>query len=524
MLKKIRVVLAILFWTAITLLFLDFTGTLRHWLGWMAKIQFLPACLALNFGVIIALILLTFIFGRIYCSVICPLGVMQDAISWIHGKTKKKNRFRFHFSKENKWLRYGVLAAFVALIVAGATSIAYIIAPYGAYGRMVENLATPIYKYINNVLAHISEHYESYAFYSKEVWLKSLPTFIISVVMLVTITVLAWTGGRSWCNNICPVGTVLGSISRFSIFAPKINDDKCVGCGLCGKQCKSSCIDTVHHKIDTSRCVDCFDCIGACNSGAITFGPRNPFSACAATKQNEEAANVVGEKKEDEVDSGKRAFMLSTALIAGTAISKAQEFGGDGGLAPLEEKKKPQRETPVVPPGAVSLKHMASKCIGCQLCVSQCPNNVLRPSGSLMTLMQPEMSFERGYCRPECTRCSEVCPTGAILKITKEEKTAIHVGHAVVDNWVCVTSNGEKCGNCARHCPVGAIRMVANEFDPEGPRVPFVDEERCIGCGACEHLCPVRPLSAIHVEGNRVHHDERKDVQAIEENPQENQQ
>ena len=154
---------------------------------------------------------------------------------------------------------------------------------------------------------------------------------------------------------------------------------------------------------------------------------------------------------------------------------------------------------------------MARHCISCQLCVSVCPNDVLRPSSSLLNLMQPELSFDRGWCRPECTRCSEVCPAGAILKISREEKSAIHVGHAVVDIWTCVTANGESCGNCARHCPAGAIRMVQNEFDPEGPRTPSVNEERCLGCGACEYVCPVRPLSAIHVEGNVVHHDERNE-------------
>ena len=116
------------------------------------------------------------------------------------------------------------------------------------------------------------------------------------------------------------------------------------------------------------------------------------------------------------------------------------------------------------------------------------------------------MSFERGYCRPECTRCSEVCPTGAIKPITREEKTMQHVGHAVwiKDNCVVLT-DGVSCGNCARHCPTGAITMV----DYEGPngtvQVPAVDEIKCIGCGACENLCPARPFSAIYIEGNEMH-------------------
>ncbi len=258
-----------------------------------------------------------------------------------------------------------------------------------------------------------------------------------------------------------------------------------------------------------SLCVDCFDCIGACKESAISYGFRYVKKAKPASGT---PADAVDAKAADgSVDAGTRAFMLGTAMVAGSALAKAQDFGGDGGLALVEAKKKPERETRITPPGSVSLKHLADRCTGCQLCVSVCPNRVLRPSSDPAHFLQPEMSYEKGYCRPECTKCSEVCPTGAILKITKAEKTAIHVGHAVVDPWSCVTSNDESCGNCARHCPVGAIRMSQNEFNPDGVRVPVVNPERCIGCGACEYVCPVRPFSAIYVEGNSVHHDERRE-------------
>lgn len=146
-------------------------------------------------------------------------------------------------------------------------------------------------------------------------------------------------------------------------------------------------------------------------------------------------------------------------------------------------------------------------CTACQLCVSVCPNQVLRPSSDLTRLMQPEMSYERGYCRPECTKCAEVCPAGAIRPITKADKSAIQIGHAVwiKENCICITDDVE-CGNCARHCPVGAIQMVASDPEnPESRKIPVVNTERCIGCGACENLCPSRPFSAIYVEGHIMH-------------------
>ena len=139
--------------------------------------------------------------------------------------------------------------------------------------------------------------------------------------------------------------------------------------------------------------------------------------------------------------------------------------------------------------------------------MTHCPNDVLRPSGILLTLMQPTMSYERGYCRPECTRCSKVCPTGAIHPIDTAQKSSTQIGHAVWVKANCVILRDRvSCGNCARHCPAGAIMMVQlDPSDDTSPLVPAVDRAKCIGCGACEYLCPARPHTAIYVEGHEVH-------------------
>lgn len=492
MLRKTRITLAIVFYTIITLLFLDFTGTIHTWFGWMAKIQFLPAVLALNLGVIITLILLTVLFGRVYCSVICPLGVMQDIFAWL-GKKQKKNRYTY--SPAKNWLRYGMLGVFIVAMVAGFGGLAALIAPYSAYGRIVSNLLAPVWQWANNGLAYLAERADSYAFYETEIWIKSMPVLIVAAVTLVVLIVLAWRGGRTYCNTICPVGTVLGFISRFSLLKPVIDTDKCVNCNLCSKNCKSSCINIKDHKIDYSRCVACMDCIGKCNKGAIKYA-WSP-GCCSAKK----------DKCEKDVDSSRRAFISATAVLATTAAIKAQEKKVDGGLAVIEDKAIPNRKTPIVPPGALSARNFAQHCTACQLCVSACPNGVLRPSTDLEKFMQPEMSYERGYCRPECTKCSEVCPTGAIKLITKEDKSSTQIGHAVWRKKNCIPHrDGVQCGNCARHCPTGAIQMIPSvEGDPHSLRYPAVNVERCIGCGACENLCPTRPFSAIHVEGHERH-------------------
>jgi formate hydrogenlyase subunit 6/NADH:ubiquinone oxidoreductase subunit I len=194
-------------------------------------------------------------------------------------------------------------------------------------------------------------------------------------------------------------------------------------------------------------------------------------------------------------------------MAAGAATLKAQEMKVDGGLAAIENKKIPVRETRITPPGSRNAKNMSQHCPACQLCVSACPNQVLRPSSDFMTMMQPEMYYEKGYCRPECVKCSEVCPTNAIQKIDRVEKSSIQIGHAVWIRKNCVPLTDKvECDNCFRHCPTGAIQMVASDINnTESVKIPIVDAERCIGCGACENLCPARPFSAIYVEGHKRH-------------------
>ena len=499
MLRRIRTILALVVFVLITLLFLDVTGTLHRYFGWLASIQFWPALLALHVGVVAMLVVFTLVFGRIYCSVICPLGVMQDIISRLHG-IRKKNRFTY--SKEKRWLRYGVLVVFVASALAGVNAVVSLLAPYSSYGRIASSLMKPVYETGNNVLAAIAERFDSYAFYSVDVWMKSLPTLIVASVTLVVIAVLAWRGGRTYCNTVCPVGTILSFLARFSWLKVRIDGSKCVNCGLCTKNCKASAIDFKNHKIDYSRCVVCGDCIDKCNKGAIRLShslPRRDEQRQAS--QSSPTGGVEG--------AGRRSFLLGLA-VASTAAALAQEKKKvDGGLAAIEDKIAPKRLTPLTPPGSLSAQHFAQHCTACQLCVSTCPNGVLRPSTGLSTFMQPTMSYERGYCRPECTKCGEVCPTGAIKPITRAQKSATQIGHAVWLKKNCVPlTDGVECGNCARHCPTGAITMVPlDPNDEHSPKIPAVNEARCIGCGACENLCPARPFSAIYVEGHEVHRE-----------------
>ena len=497
MLRKIRIILAAVFFIGLTLLFLDFTGTLHAWLGWMAKVQALEAVLALNAIVIVALVVLTLIFGRIYCSVICPLGVMQDLFGWM-GKKAKKNRYTYSKAKNVLWGIFFVLTVISLLI--GFGNLAQLLAPYSAFGRIIVNLLQPIYIAGNNVLATIAERYDSYAFYHTDVLLRTLPRLGIAAVTLVVLAVLAWRNGRTYCNTICPVGYLLSLFARFSWMRIRFDADKCKNCSLCTKNCKASCIDFKNHKVDYTRCVVCGDCIESCKFGALRYDNQRLHNKANGVSENS------GTSEDQPLDTTKRSFLLATALATTAALAQEKKKV-DGGLAELVDKKAPERQTPVVPPGAQSLKNLQTRCTGCQLCMSVCPNHVLRPSTDLLHLMQPVMEFDYGYCRPECTRCSDVCPSGAIQPLDEVEKSSIQTGHAVVSPDHCISALGEsECGNCARHCPAQAIEMVPTDPDDDlSPSVPAVNEEACIGCGACEYLCPVRPISAIHVEGHEVH-------------------
>ena len=509
MLRKIRITLAVIFWVGITLLFLDFTGTAQAYLAWMAKLQFLPAVLALNVAVVVGLIVLTLLVGRIYCSVICPMGVMQDIIAWVSKrKLFRKNKRaklanKYSYSPTRRVLRALVLLLFLVLMIAGLNSLAIFLAPYSAYGRIATNLMQPLYLWANNGLAALAEHYDSYLFYSVDVWMRSAISLAIAVGTLLIVGILAWRGGRTYCNTICPVGTVLGYVSHFSLCGPVFDKDKCNGCRLCERNCKASCIDVANHHVDMTRCVSCGNCMALCPQGSMHLGSR--LSRLSSLSRQSSQSSLSSQSTPSSPD--RRAFVKGLALATTAATIDTVAKTVDGGLAAIEDKVNPERQTRLTPPGSLSVKHFSQHCTACQLCIAECPNQVLRPSDDLEHLMQPTMQFDRGYCRPECNRCSQVCPAGAIRPITIEERTAHQVGHAVWVKKNCLpVVDGVDCGNCARHCPTGAIEMVPLD-DNEEIWVPAVNEEKCIGCGACENLCPARPFSAIYVEGHETHRE-----------------
>lgn len=471
-LRALRIALACAFLLGITLLIVDAT-TVRPYLGWMAKLQFWPSILGVTLLSTSLILLLTLAVGRIYCSVICPLGVLQDLFirlgnaKWLKKAGKHFGANRFRPSEEMKVLRFTLLALFIVLSCFPITAVyAHFLEPYSLFGKAV---------------AAVTSSYYSWAAYG-----------VVAVLFLLVMG-MALLRGRLWCNTLCPVGTTLSIFSRFAVIRPVIDAEKCNGCQKCARNCRSECIDPETHKIDMSRCVDCFDCIGNCSQNAIQVKPyKSPIEVPSKSHQNE------------AVDTSRRKFLATTAVVAAAGAASAAVHTGDGGLAVIEDKKIPVRATGLRPAGSKSLKYFTDHCTACQLCVSACPQHVLRPSMDAAHFMQPEMQFDLSYCPPTCHACSDVCPTKAIHLDKPEDKAAVQIGHAVWIKENCVVLRDEvKCGNCERHCPTGAIIMVAQEGSDL--LIPAIDTEKCIGCGHCEYVCPSRPLSAIYVEGHETH-------------------
>ena len=362
--------------------------------------------------------------------------------------------------------------------------------PYGAYGRIVTHIFRPAYLAGNNLLEYIFSSAGNHTFYKVGIYGLGLFSTLIALATLIGIGLLAWRNGRTYCNTICPVGTLLGFISRYSIFRIQFDDSKCNSCGLCTMNCKASCINSKDKEVDYSRCVTCFNCVEACNRNAMHYAPYNRSKKTSI------------QQLQENIDESKRRFLSATIITATAATGLlAQKVA-----LPLDGKRSIKRNLPIVPPGGLRVDNLQEKCISCHLCVSKCPSHVIKPAFmeyGLGGMMQPRLYFEHGFCNYDCTVCTDVCPSGALLPITKEEKHRSQVGQVrfVRDNCIVYTDE-TNCGACSEHCPTQAVHMVPykNELT-----IPETDVSICVGCGGCEYVCPAIPHKAIYVEGLKKH-------------------
>ena len=459
----------------------------------LLRTQFVPAIVSLFTGSALAfiiLVLITILFGRVYCSFLCPLGIWQDMVIRLSDFTVKISnggkKPKKEYKKPHNILRYSILGI---CTIAFALSFTYPLAlldPYSNYGRIVTNVFGSVETLVNNLLAGIFPA----SFYTQQYASIGTAAFVWSIAFFMAVTLFSAFKGRLYCNTICPVGTLLGLFSGISLFKPAIDKDMCIKCGQCSRKCKGNCINLETKEIDITRCVACYDCMTACKRGGVKLVPtwfvkKGKQDSCNRNIENKERRNAI----------------IAMGGFAAAVAARKFAFPSNSNSTIIEENF-----TPIMPPGARNLAAFKDNCTACHACVAACPNNIIKPASfeyGLDGIMLPTLKYDKKYCSYGCNTCSQTCPHGALEHISLEQKQKTQIGLAVYDPINCVVVQDDvKCGACSRNCPAGAIEMKENPVVP-GQFLPQVDPSLCIGCGACENACPGLP-KAIVVKGKAI--------------------
>jgi ferredoxin len=447
----------------------------------------------------ILVLVFTLIFGRVYCSTICPLGTFQDLIFRLGPgnnllRGKKTKRYQYEFSKPHNRIRYTIFFVTTLLFLAGSGILLNLLDPFSSFGRIFSNLFRPLVLALNNLGVPLAEGLGSHILYRMP-WPMIAPVSLgVSLAVLVLVVWLSARHGRLYCNTICPVGALLGLVSKVSLFRIGIDKNACKGCKRCRNVCKAGCIDLKNNIVDFSRCVACCNCLSVCPDQAVKI-----------------IRGGLWQTRQVEPEPGRRGFILGLAagglgLVTRKAVAEPISQPVQSRPTTIPEKKT----CPISPPGSIGIAQFTAACTACHLCVTTCPSRVLVPSFlsyGFAGMMQPQMNFQVGHCNYDCTACTQVCPSGAILPLSKEDKRLTQVGTAkfIRENCVVYTDN-TNCGACSEHCPTKAVHMVPYLNAPGRKLViPEVNETICVGCGGCEHACPTRPYKAIYVDGNPKH-------------------
>ncbi|MGD0037695.1 MAG: 4Fe-4S dicluster domain-containing protein [Bacteroidota bacterium] len=492
-LKKVRVVVAIVFLLSVSFLFLDFGNIFPSGLHtFLVSTQLAPSLIrtlilfsSASIGLFFVL-LLTFLFGRVYCSTICPLGILQDITIRISKRLNRRRRFQF--KKPFYTIHYIIFIFTVVLAFFGSMILLNLFEPFSNYGRILANLVGPSFILANNTLGDILGLFGIFFLFQIPLLHVNIISVIASLFFLSLILYLSYYHGRLFCNLLCPAGALLGIISRFSIFRIVIDENNCKECGLCERVCKANCINSDSKEIDFAACVGCFNCIDACPTVGMSYEGRWKKSS-----------NIL-----PIVDEGRRK-VLKTYILPALGLL-LPEINKDSSVGINQMRFDESHRYPISPPGSISVDHFSSRCTACHLCISSCPTQVLFPSFldyGIAGIFQPKMNYTASYCNFDCVICGQVCPTGAILPLDINIKKQVQIGKAYFakDDCIVVTKKRD-CGACSEHCPTKAVKMVPYE---QRLVVPEVDDKICIGCGACEHACPTQPRKAIYVNSNPVH-------------------
>ncbi len=477
--------------------------------GWLAA-GFVPVAL------------LTILAGRIYCSVVCPLGILQDIFIFISGKKRHRKYSR---RSSMAWLHGSITVASIGGLLIGVPVLFGLLEPFAFWGRLYRDMVLPAGAQLSQAIVLLLKEFD--VFWAPLPFRGEVGAVFLTIVSGGALAVLTYKYGRWYCNALCPTGAVLRVLSLRPLAGIDFDHDSCTKCGVCAHVCPAGCIDVSDQHVAHNRCIMCMECTVRCPFDAIDFkilSRPGTQPKLISTKHDKET------RRPGTVNHGRRKAVMVTAGAGVAAVTGGIGISAGGFLRNRLAVKRSSSGTAttseragraVIPPGAGNVRRFTARCISCHTCVSVCPTHVLQPSFFALGVsgfLQPVMDYHTAYCEWECNRCSQICPTGAIGPVTITQKKRIQMGTVQFDEDRCVVfTDGTDCGACAEVCPTQAVRMIPYK---NGLTQPFTEPEICSGCGSCEYACPVSLPKAITVTPH-TNHQVRSERKPQQEAPEE---
>jgi polyferredoxin len=427
----------------------------------------------------LAVILPTLFLGRAFCGWVCPLGTVNHFFSWVKSERKRGKRL-IDSNRYKKWQRLKYYVAIAVLAAAAAGSAVFgLLDPISLTVRSIGIGLLPAFDYATRGTLVFKQTY-----FRQGALFAAIFIAILAANLLVT---------RLWCRALCPLGALLGWLSRGSLVNLRKDPGACDQCNRCLMACQGGDDPIPGAVWRKAECHLCFNCVAECPTSGIAF----EFSAKAA-------------------DAARGPNLDRRNLLVGAAAGLAMVpvLRASAGLAVERDARL------IRPPGSLDEKDFLSRCIRCGACMKVCPNNVLHPAAGeagIEGLWTPVVAPRIGYCEPSCSLCAQACPTGAIWEFTAREKgwavgsraasQPIRIGTAFYDRGHCLPwAMATECIVCEEWCPVSPKAIFlrpAEVADAAGAlktvRQPYVDPARCVGCGACEYACPIADRPAVYV-------------------------
>jgi len=443
------------------------TGYVYRFLGW---------------GIVILLV--TLLFGRVFCNWICPYGTLHQFVGWLFNTRSGKERIESNRYRQFFYIKYAILIVMLIMAFFGSLQIGLldpICLMYRTFATVVAPMADMVLSAATNGAASLSIDttvFDDLKFAPGVEARVFVGSFWIGlfIVALVGANIIV---PRFFCRTLCPLGALLGVVSRFSIF--RINRDvhKCTDCNLCLTRCEGA--SDPMGQVRLSECFSCMNCIDDCPEDALSFTAWGLDTKQVVTKPDITRRQVV--------------FAGITGVLAFPFI-KNHGVNTDFNFSP----------DLIRPPGSVEESDFLRKCIKCDQCINACPTNVLQPAtwqeGGIESLWTPVMKFTIGHCQLKCTMCSEVCPTGAIRRITAEEK----LGKGPYEEQGPIRLGTAFCVVCEEVCPTSPKAIQTKDVEAKDVygnivvlNKPFMVPDLCIGCGICETECPIKDDRAVYV-------------------------